>query len=209
MKQYLDLHIHSDRSGDSVISPKSILVKAREHGLKGVAITDHDELTKISSPYPDLIIIPGMEITVKDQNVHLLALGITEAVRTDIGLLETIDTIHDLDGIAGAPHPFSGKEGFPGMGDLVYDMDTLDAIEVTSPRPHVDNLIARKASLTMGLARIGGSDAHHPDEIASGLTVIGENVESVDELMMLIRKRRTDGIMERNRPRSGSNRKGL
>ncbi|MGA1848468.1 MAG: PHP domain-containing protein [Thermoplasmatota archaeon] len=197
MKQYFDLHIHSDRSGDSVISPKSILVKAREYGLSGIAVTDHDELTIIRSPYPDLIIVPGMEITVKDLNVHVLALGITEAVRTDLSLLETIDMIHDLDGIAGAPHPFSGKEGFPGMGDLVYEIDTLDAIEVTSPRPHVDNLLARKASLTMGLARIGGSDAHHPDEIASGLTMVRENVESVDDLMMLVKKRRTDGILRK------------
>jgi predicted metal-dependent phosphoesterase TrpH len=198
MKQYFDLHIHSDRSHDSVISPKSILVKAREFGLRGMAVTDHDELTLLSSPYPEIIIVPGMEITVKGINVHVLALGITEPVRTDLSLLETIDMVHDLDGIAGAPHPFSGKEGFPGMGDLVYDLDNLDAIEVTSPRPHVDNLLARKASQTLGLARIGGSDAHHPDEIATGLTVITDNVESVDDLMMLIRKRRTDGILRRS-----------
>ncbi|MGA1821211.1 MAG: PHP domain-containing protein [Thermoplasmatota archaeon] len=195
MRYRFDLHVHSDRSPDSVISPKLILTRARELGLNGFSVTDHDAYTEIGSPYEDLIAVPGMEITIEDINAHILAVGIQGPVRTGLDLHETMDMIHDLNGVSISPHNFSSKEGFPALNDRIYTADHLDGIEVTSPRDHVDNLLARKAAGSLGLARVGGSDAHHPSEIGYGFTVTRDPVYSVDDLMDLIRRRKTDGMI--------------
>lgn len=196
MRYFFDLHLHSDRSFDSLLSPKLIFTRARELGLRGFAITDHDFLTRIQSPYDDILVIPGMELTIEDIHAHLLAVGIQDSVDLGLDINESIDMIHDLNGVAISPHTFSSKDGFPAIGDQIYDLETLDGIEVTSPRDHIDNLQARKVASTMNLAKVGGSDAHHPSEMGFGQTVTKQPVDSIDDLLSLIRKKKTDGLMK-------------
>ena len=42
-----DLHNHSHNSWDSSVTPKEYMRRAREVGLKGLAITDHDHFTVV------------------------------------------------------------------------------------------------------------------------------------------------------------------
>lgn len=195
MRYLFDLHIHSDRSFDSVISPRILFTRAREIGLSGFAVTDHDVFTEIRSPYEDLLVIPGMEITIEDIHAHILAIGIQGPVDPGLNIFETIDMIHDLNGVAVSPHNFSSKEGFPAIGDRIYSLHDLDGIEVTSPRDHVDNQMARKAARSLDLARVGGSDAHHPGEMGYGYTVTRDPVYSVDDMISLIRRKLTEGMI--------------
>mgnify|MGYP001543942730 CR=1 FL=1 len=44
MELRLDLHIHSERSFDGCMSLSEIVALARERGLNGVAICDHDRV---------------------------------------------------------------------------------------------------------------------------------------------------------------------
>jgi hypothetical protein len=159
MRYLYDLHLHSDRSHDSVIGSKVMFTRIREIGLNGFAITDHDLLTKVRSPYDDILVIPGIEVTIEDINAHILAIGIQGPLDPGLDVLESIEMIHDLNGVAVAPHPFSSKDGFPALGDLIFDLKDLDGIEVTSPRDHVDNMLARRVAGKLNLAKIGGSDA--------------------------------------------------
>lgn len=75
----LDLHIHTDVS-DGRYTPAEIVRKAAGIGMKVIAITDHDNIDGIApaleeaKKYPDLTVVPGVEIsTDTDQGeVHML-----------------------------------------------------------------------------------------------------------------------------------------
>jgi predicted metal-dependent phosphoesterase TrpH len=167
-----------------------------ERGIRGLSITDHDTLTMVSNPYEDLLVIPGMEIRIDAGGVwgDIIALGVTEEVPLHLGLRETVEEIHRRDGLAIVPHPFSQWEGYPALGDAVFEIrDIVDAIEVSNPRPFLDNARARKVAREFKVAKVGGSDAHKVEDVGRGLTK-SPPAASIDELLDHIRRRRTDGI---------------
>ncbi len=196
VQSQFDLHVHSTGSFDSKLRPRQILTKARNLGLSGISITDHDRLTEVQNPYPDLLLIPGMEIRIYDQGLcpswgaDLLALGIEHEVETGRGLFSTIEAIHDAGGVVVVPHPFSSKDEFPALNEGVYDIAHLvEGIEVLNQKKHLDNVRARKLSETFNLAKIGGSDAHELEYLGRVVTV-SEAIHSSEELLVAIRHRR-------------------
>lgn len=74
-----DLHLHTTAS-DGLISPQELVGMAARLGLKVIAITDHDSVEGIgaalaaSQAFPDLKVIPGVEIStdVPQGEVHVL-----------------------------------------------------------------------------------------------------------------------------------------
>ncbi len=191
MPAHYDLHIHSQRSFDSRIPLKQLGARALELGLAGFAVTDHDLYTCHRSPYPGLLVIPGEEVSTLEG--HILALGINEEIPPWLSPEETIDLIHGQGALAVASHPFSSKEGYPGLGEKVYEL-SLDGLEVTNPKRHVDNKQARKAAATMGVTKVGGSDAHRLEDVGQGVTVLREPVETVDDFLDIVRRGHCDGV---------------
>jgi predicted metal-dependent phosphoesterase TrpH len=161
----------------------------------GFAITDHDTFTKVNLPYPDIIAIPGMEIS--SFHGHILAIGINEQIPENLMANETVDMIHEQGALAIASHPFSSKENFPGLGDLVYELK-LDGIEISNPKKHINNKLARRVAVSLNISKVGGSDAHDLESIGKGVTVLKENVYSTDDLINQIRKGKTNGLIRRN-----------
>lgn len=78
MKKY-DLHVHSTCS-DGSVSPQELLQLAKEMGLDGISITDHDTVDAYTTELFDLALalqlelIPGIEFSTcfKEENVHVL-----------------------------------------------------------------------------------------------------------------------------------------
>lgn len=75
----IDLHTHTTYS-DGAYSPRELIDKARECGLRIISITDHDSINGIkeATEYAKqfgIEVIPGLEIStdVDDKEVHLLA----------------------------------------------------------------------------------------------------------------------------------------
>ncbi|MFR5406066.1 MAG: PHP domain-containing protein [Oscillibacter sp.] len=58
MELRLDLHIHSERSFDGCMSLSEIVALARERGLNGVAICDHDRVLDEVPEFDDFLVIP-------------------------------------------------------------------------------------------------------------------------------------------------------
>jgi predicted metal-dependent phosphoesterase TrpH len=75
----VDLHIHTTAS-DGKYNPAYIVNKAAEIGLKVISITDHDSIDgiepaiKAAKSYPELTLIPGVEIStdLTDGEAHIL-----------------------------------------------------------------------------------------------------------------------------------------
>ena len=73
-----DLHTHSTAS-DGKFSPKEVVKKAYDRGVKYLALTDHDTLSGIAEAKEEaeklgLNFIPGIELstTYKDETIHIL-----------------------------------------------------------------------------------------------------------------------------------------
>ncbi len=78
MPNYVDLHMHSTAS-DGVYSPTELMHRAKEVGLRAVALTDHDTTNGIDEAMQttqalDIEFIPGIEINsdVSGGEVHIL-----------------------------------------------------------------------------------------------------------------------------------------
>lgn len=78
----VDLHLHTNAS-DGVYSPDQLICRAKEKGLKAIAITDHDTVDGVSIALArgvamGLEVIPGLELSTywQGEEVHILGLFI-------------------------------------------------------------------------------------------------------------------------------------
>lgn len=78
----IDLHSHTNAS-DGTYSPKDLVIKAVDLGLKALAITDHDTVAGLEEGIEtaknyDIELIPGIEINIEwpTGEFHLLGLGL-------------------------------------------------------------------------------------------------------------------------------------
>lgn len=151
-----------------------------------MAITDHDTLNgarKIAAK-TDLIIIPGIEVSSTDG--HIIGLNVKEPVAGSLGAQETIDRIHNADGIAVACHPFGLFKG--GLGNRTTS--TFDAVEVINSSSIPFNYAVKKSNkIASRLAkpRLAGSDAHYGPEIGYAYTVVDAQ-PNVDDVVKAISK---------------------
>ena len=105
----MDLHIHSEYSPDSHAKIDNIIKKSKQENLEIIAISDHntidgtEEIMK-KTRNTDILAIPSIEIS--SASGHILGLGCEEIVPKGLEAEDTIDRIHDLDGLAIIPHPY-------------------------------------------------------------------------------------------------------
>jgi hypothetical protein len=184
-----DLHVHSTGSADSTLSLGLAISRARELGLCGIAITDHDRLTVVEPALPGLVAVPGAEITT--QWGDLLALGISELPDNSLGVPEIVESIHSQGGVAVIPHPFTDLPN--SMNDRTLEIiGIVDGLETASPRKAADNLRARKLARLHDKAQVGGSDAHALDEMGRSLTICDS--PDVAGLLAAIRAGKTQAV---------------
>jgi len=184
-----DLHIHSKFSACAVNEPETIVKKAKEAGLKGFAITDHNTirawptLTKLAKEN-DLIFIPGQEIDVKfkGKNIgHILALfTYDKIVSTDI--YDIIDEAKSQSALLSLPHAFDFTRAFRGIEYLSANGPIsryIPAIETFNSRVLREsaNIEAKDFAEKNGLFQTAGSDAHMPYEIGNGYLIAKANTE--------------------------------
>ncbi len=81
-QQYIDLHVHSNRS-DGTLTPTELVQLAIQKHLKAFALTDHDTTEGIAEALEaargtQLTVIPGIELSTayKNRDIHILGLNI-------------------------------------------------------------------------------------------------------------------------------------
>jgi len=155
-----DLHIHTTLS-DGAATPAQVASVLAHGDLDVAAVTDHDTIEGalrvrelLHGWGPEIVI--GAEISSADG--HLLALFVERDVPAGRGAHETVQRIHEQGGLAIAAHPY-----FPicSLGDLASRV-AFDGIEVANGTPlgELANRRALQRLGSIGLARLGGSDAH-------------------------------------------------
>jgi len=159
------LHIHTNYSPDSNMSPADLLAEAQRAGIGCVGITDHDEIdgafaaAELASE--DVRVIVGEEVSTSGG--HLVGIFMTEHVRPGLSAIETAEIIHDQGGLVLAPHPFCPLAGdYVGRHNLQDLLPHLDAFEIHNaqdPLPWFDRRAERFAR-EHGLTPYVGADVH-------------------------------------------------
>jgi hypothetical protein len=168
-----DLHVHSNYSKDSLITPKDLAYYAKKRGLNAVAVTDHNQIEgslKIAKETRDFLIIPGMEVSSADG--HIVALNLKELIPRGLRAAETVDRIHGAGGVAVAVHPYAWFKG--SLASHVEEAK-FDAVETLNASAFPFGRNRRKATevaLRLRLPQVGGTDAHFAPTIGYGYTVL-------------------------------------
>ncbi len=192
-----DLHLHTARhSPDSTMDPYVMLRRARELGLDGLVITEHDwlwtedELNELRAEAPGLVILSGIEVSAREG--HFLVYGVTDpfAVPRGIRVAELCREVHRQGGAVVAAHPFRFGQRFQEI--LQRDKPDLDGLEMMSKNMDAD--LRRKTAEVqsrLGLAGLGNSDAHHEDTLGFCFTRFHDPVHTMKDLVAAIRARRS------------------
>lgn len=171
-----DLHVHSNHSGDSLLTVKDIVDRIIELKFAGFALVDHNTTTgnkeciKLAKK-AGLIFISGIEVST--QEGHLLGLGVKSIIKAWIPAEEAVAKIHEQGGLAIPAHPFDFTRY--GMGDALRKLD-IDGIEAINGKTFIGNGKAKKAAKELKLAVTAGSDAHTKAEMGSAWTECSKDV---------------------------------
>ena len=180
------MHVHTKYSYDAYITPKELELYSKKHGIDGVAITDHNTINGLRefSEIKSLLIIPGVEI--ETTQGHVLAININTVIEPELSFAETIDQIHDADGLAIVAHPTAFLKGST-KEELDHNFDAIEVIN-SSAIPFSHSVRKnRKIATALNLPQTGGSDAHCAPEVGMAYTVI-EAEAGVDEVVEAIKK---------------------
>jgi predicted metal-dependent phosphoesterase TrpH/glycosyltransferase involved in cell wall biosynthesis len=167
----VDLHMHTDHSGDCATPVEHLLATAREQGFGAIAVTDHNE---VSGAYEaqqkaaefGVKIIVGEEVKTASQG-EVIGLFLTEKIPRGLTLEETVAEIKRQGGLVYVPHPFDRMHAVPDYEHLLKILDDVDAIEVYNPRVAIGsfNEEAERFAAKYQIVRGAGSDSH----VAAGL----------------------------------------
>jgi len=183
-----DLHIHTTYSDDSTVTTKTLIEKLAAHkSVKAAAVTDHDTLSgleetrRLAAPYPDILVIPGIEISTAEGDI--LVLGAEETPPKPWTAQNIVDFARTKNYVSVIAHPYREY----GMGELARN-HKFDAVEVINGESTPQaNKMAHELAKTMKLPGVAGSDAHSPPEPLTVYTEIQAGLD-VDEILEAIKK---------------------
>jgi len=178
MKRY-ELHCHTKYSKCSNQEPKKILELAKQKGLDGIAITDHNtikgalEIKKLNKNKKfEVIVSEEVDTNLGDVLVYYVKKAIKPGKFEDV-----VKEAHKQGGIVVIAHPYGlfYLRRFKGdIGKLKKDIDAVEAFNGRTTQ------FFNKKSLALaeknGLAITGGSDAHFNFEFSKVNTVFEGNL---------------------------------
>lgn len=180
----IDIHVHTAYS-DSTACVYEVVKVAKEKGLDGIVITDHETVEGAevaSSNTKDLIILSGEEV--ETTKGHILAIGIVNLIGKGLSPRKAISEIHEQNGLAIVPHPT-----FPLFKKLskreIYSLliDGLEVFSAATPFPW--HYLRRNLKLLnhRKLPMLAGSDSHFSETVGDAYTII--HAETRDEAGIL------------------------
>jgi len=191
-----DLHIHTTRhSPDSELHPLDLVRRARELGLDGIVITEHDwlwteaELAELRQAGGGLVVLGGIEVTAREG--HMLVYGVENpfALPRGIGVAALCREVRAQGGAVVAAHPFRWGQRFD---DIIRQHEPeLDGLEVMSSNMDTDGR-RRAADLVRrhSWVGLGCSDAHHEKVVGACYTQFAVPIRNNRDLVQAIRARK-------------------
>jgi predicted metal-dependent phosphoesterase TrpH len=179
----VDLHMHTDHSGDCVTPVDVLLQTARDRGLGAIAITDHNEVSgalearKIAEQMGDIKVIVAEEVKTAEQG-EVIGLFLEEKIPKGLTMAETIAEIRRQGGLVYVPHPFDRFHSVPDYEHLLDIVEEIDLLEVFNPRVALTsfNEEAVRFASKYRIVPAAGSDSH----VAQGLGSVRQRIHDFD-----------------------------
>jgi predicted metal-dependent phosphoesterase TrpH len=188
MRLKLDLHVHTNASGDSSIRLDEALVEAKVRGLNGLALTEHEKPSKFKGFMGDILVIPGLEE--RTSIGHVLVLGV-DSWRLKPGLKPIYTVLEEakrLGAVTVLAHPF--PRTLISSSILRVKRSGLDALEVLNSGTilfPVSSRVNMKISLKLNMPMTAGSDSHILRTIGYAYTVIETPSANIEDVLESIR----------------------
>ena len=201
----IDLHTHTyPKSPDSLLAPEVLFQKAREAGLDGICLTEHDAfwdaetLEEWSRRY-GLLILPGCEVNTEEG--HLLVYGVDRYV---FGMHKAPFVRELIDKARGAivvSHPYRRRYR-PAEGDTLVAKSSgervfglADTTEVLNGRGSGDeNAFSQAPGRHLGTPGTGSSDAHREEDVGTYATEFSRQVRCLGDLVEELRAGRFQAV---------------
>jgi len=179
----VDLHMHTDHSGDCATPVDVLLQTARDRGLGAIAITDHNEVSgalearRIAEGMDDIKVIVAEEVKTAEQG-EVIGLFLEEKIPKGLTMAETIAEIRRQGGLVYVPHPFDRFHSVPDYEHLLDMVEEIDLLEVFNPRVAVTsfNEEAVRFARKYRIVPAAGSDSH----VAQGLGSVRQRIHDFD-----------------------------
>jgi predicted metal-dependent phosphoesterase TrpH len=179
----VDLHMHTDHSGDCATPVDVLLQTARDRGLGAIAITDHNEVSgalearKIAEQMGDIKVIVAEEVKTAEQG-EVIGLFLEEKIPKGLTMAETTAEIRRQGGLVYVPHPFDRFHSVPDYEHLLDIVEEIDLLEVFNPRVAVTafNEEAVRFATKYRIVPAAGSDSH----VAQGLGSVRQRIHDFD-----------------------------
>jgi hypothetical protein len=198
-----DFHVHA-APGDGSLTPSALRDEAARQDLDVIAITNHNQflaaslVAGLAGDEDRPIVLTGEEVT--NPNYHLIAVGISHAVRGDLPVVDAVAAIHAQGGVAIAAHPTNNFSGYDDAG-----LAAVDGTEVAHPerlekyrRQYIEKF-ERARRLNPHAAAIGSSDVHNTRALGQCRTFVFARERSARGVLEAIRAGRTVAADERGR----------
>jgi predicted metal-dependent phosphoesterase TrpH len=195
----VDLHMHTDHSGDCATPVEVLLATARERGLGAIAVTDHNEISGAleaaeQAASAGVKVIVGEEVKTASQG-EVIGLFLKEKIPRGLSLEETVAEIKRQGGIVYVPHPFDRMHSVPDYEHLLSILDDVDAIEIFNPRVAISafNDEAARFAAKYRIVAGAGSDSH----VAQGLGSVAIRMRDFDGPQEFMQSLRDADILTR------------
>jgi predicted metal-dependent phosphoesterase TrpH len=179
----VDLHMHTDHSGDCATPVDVLIHTARDRGLGAIAITDHNEISgalearKLAEELGDIKVIVAEEVKTAEQG-EVIGLFLEEKIPKGLTMAETIAEIRRQGGLVYVPHPFDRFHSVPDYEHLLDIVEEIDLLEVFNPRVALTsfNEEAVRFATKYRIVPAAGSDSH----VAQGLGSVRQRIHDFD-----------------------------
>ncbi len=176
---HIDLHVHTRRYSQCAesLDPHMLVQTARNHGLDGVVLCEHDVLWT-QAEVDDLILLTksevlvyrGVEVTCLEG--HFVVIGISDmsGIIKGMPLAKLVEVVENAQGIVVWAHPFrsglqSQKPAVPKIVSLVHAVEVFG-----SSTSDLEEAFAKKTCLDHGKVMVAGSDAHFAENVGRVFT---------------------------------------
>jgi predicted metal-dependent phosphoesterase TrpH len=200
----IDLHTHTaPKSQDSSLAPEALFQRAKELGLEGLCLTEHDDfwepeaLARWSQQF-NLLILPGCEVTTEEG--HLLVFGLERYI---FGMHRAafVKSLVDAAGAAlVVAHPFRGRfraseardpKAYARMVERASREPPLGlahALEALNGRGSpAENAFSHALGQRLALPETGASDTHSLEEVGTCATEFDRSIRGLPDLIRELR----------------------
>lgn len=190
-----DLHLHTDRSPDSLIPVARLIQQCVARGIDCVAITDHNTIdgalaAREMAPFK---VIVAEEV--KTSEGEIIGFFLSKEIPRGLSPEETVRRIKEQGGLVCIPHPFDRLRREPlRAAARERVLPQVDIIEAFNARVTFksDNEKARALAEERGLAMSAGSDAHSLREVGRVYVEMAE-FDTPQDFLNALRAGRTVG----------------